>query len=80
MNIYSTRHGQTDFNKDELILGTTDIELNEKGLQQAGELADKISEMNCIDIITREEKKRRAGAPQGIRRSRAYPRVRGCRD
>lgn len=58
MNIYSTRHGQTDFNKDELILGTTDIELNEKGLQQAGELADKIREMNCIDIIISSPMKR----------------------
>lgn len=58
LKIYSTRHGQTDFNKAELILGTTDIELNEKGLQQAGELADKISEMNCIDIIISSPMKR----------------------
>ena len=42
MKIYSTRHGQTEFNRKELILGTTDIELNETGLRQAEELAEKV--------------------------------------
>ncbi|MBR3759619.1 MAG: histidine phosphatase family protein [Ruminococcus sp.] len=58
MNIYSTRHGQTDLNKAELILGTTDVELNETGLLQADELAGKIAEMNCIDIIISSPMKR----------------------
>lgn len=58
MNIYSTRHGQTEFNKNELILGTTDIELNETGRRQAVELAKKISEMNCIDLIIASPMKR----------------------
>lgn len=58
MNLYSTRHGQTDYNKDELILGTTDIELNEQGLVQAHELADRIAEMGCIDVIIASPMKR----------------------
>ena len=58
MNIYSTRHGQTDFNKDELILGTTDIGLNENGFRQAEELADRIAELNCIDVIISSPMKR----------------------
>lgn len=58
MKIYSTRHGQTDFNRDDLILGTTDIELNKTGLRQAEELAEKIAEMSCIDIIIASPMKR----------------------
>lgn len=58
LNIYSTRHGQTDYNKDEIILGTTDIELNEQGLVQAHELADRIAEMGCIDAIIASPMKR----------------------
>ena len=42
MKIYSTRHGQTDYNKDEIILGVTDIPLNETGIIQAEILADEI--------------------------------------
>ena len=58
MKIYSTRHGQTDYNKEELILGTTDIELNETGLAQAQELAEKVKELGCIDLIIASPMKR----------------------
>lgn len=50
MKIYSTRHGQTDFNKRDIVLGSTDIELNETGLSQAEELAEKVSGLD-VDII-----------------------------
>lgn len=50
MKIYSTRHGQTDFNKRDVILGTTDIELNETGLFQAEKLAEKVARLD-VDII-----------------------------
>lgn len=43
MKLYTARHGQTDWNKIDVILGTTDIELNETGIMQANELAEK----NC---------------------------------
>ena len=51
MKIYSTRHGQTDYNKDEIILGVTDIPLNETGIIQAEILADEIKNINDIDFI-----------------------------
>ena len=58
MKIYSTRHGQTSYNKLETILGTTDIELDETGEKQALALAENIAEMNCIDIIIASPMKR----------------------
>ena len=51
MKIYSTRHGQTNYNKDELILGTTDVELNETGIAQALELAEKIAESYGVETV-----------------------------
>lgn len=51
MKIYSTRHGQTSYNKKEIILGTTDITLDSTGREQAEVLADKIADLDCIDLI-----------------------------
>ncbi len=59
MKIYSTRHGQTDYNKQDIILGTTDLELNATGLQQAKELAEHIySSEIAIDVIISSPMKR----------------------
>lgn len=58
MKIYSTRHGETDFNSRDIILGTTDIELNETGLAQAKELAEKVLELGDVDIIIASPMKR----------------------
>ncbi|MBR3282995.1 MAG: histidine phosphatase family protein [Ruminococcus sp.] len=58
MKIYSTRHGQTEYNRTDTILGTTDIELNETGIAQAEELAEKVRELGCIDIIIASPMKR----------------------
>ena len=51
MKIYSTRHGETDFNREERILGLTDIPLNETGISQAEGLAEKIRELGDVDVI-----------------------------
>ncbi len=51
MKIYSTRHGQTSYNKHDIILGVTDIELDETGVKQAHELAEKVAEMGNIDLM-----------------------------
>ncbi|MCR5599359.1 MAG: histidine phosphatase family protein [Ruminococcus sp.] len=51
MKIYSTRHGQTSYNKQDIILGITDIELDETGVRQAHELAEKVAEMGNIDLM-----------------------------
>lgn len=59
MKIYSTRHGQTDYNKRDFILGITDLELNETGLAQANQLAQEIRESGIkIDIIIASPMKR----------------------
>lgn len=42
MNIWITRHGQTDFNKKRLMQGRTDAPLNETGIHQAEEMRAKI--------------------------------------
>ena len=51
MKIYSTRHGQTDYNKQEIILGTTDLPLNETGRAQALELAENVEKLGDVYII-----------------------------
>ncbi len=51
MKIYSTRHGQTDYNKEDIVLGSTDLPLNETGILQAEKLAEDIEKLGDIDII-----------------------------
>lgn len=51
MKIYATRHGQTEWNFFEKICGISDIELTEKGIEQAGELAEKAAVCGDIDVI-----------------------------
>lgn len=50
MKIYFTRHGQTEWNALNKICGLTDINLTEKGIEQAEELAEKLMHKN-IDLI-----------------------------
>lgn len=42
MTFYFVRHGETDWNVQKKIQGTTDVPLNENGLRQARELAEKL--------------------------------------
>lgn len=58
MKIYSARHGQTDYNKEDLILGTTDLPLNSTGLEQADEFADAVERLGDVDIIIASPMKR----------------------
>lgn len=51
MKIYSTRHGETEWNANEKICGITDIELTEKGVSQAATLAEKAVLCGDIDLI-----------------------------
>lgn len=51
MKIYSARHGETVWNKQDKICGITEVELTEKGIEQAKELAGKIQEIGDIDVI-----------------------------
>lgn len=42
MKFYFVRHGETDWNVEKKIQGSTDVPLNENGLYQARTLADKL--------------------------------------
>ncbi len=52
------RHGQTDWNKRELILGHTDIPINEIGRHQAMQIKEKISKIQTPDVIFSSDLKR----------------------
>ncbi len=66
MIIYSTRHGQTDYNKDEIILGTTDIPLNVTGTAQAADLAERIAGIEGIDLIIASPMKRAQATAKAV--------------
>lgn len=68
MKIYSTRHGQTDYNAADVILGTTDIPLNETGIAQAKKLAEYIcsSDSIKIDLIVSSPMKRALTTAEAI--------------
>ena len=51
MTIYIARHGQTEWNERDLIIGRTDLPLTDKGKQQALELAKLVSDTNISRII-----------------------------
>lgn len=46
MKIYVCRHGETDWNKREIIQGQVDIPLNENGIKQAKELAYNLKDVH----------------------------------
>ena len=50
MNLIIVRHGETNWNLNNLILSKTDEELNEKGIDQAETIAKKL-EKEKIDLI-----------------------------
>lgn len=58
MKIYSTRHGETAYNKEGRVLGVTDLPLNETGITQAAGLAEHIAELGDVDIIIASPLKR----------------------
>lgn len=49
MKLYVARHGQTVWNAQNRICGVTDVELTEKGIEQAEKLADIVPDN--IDVI-----------------------------
>ena len=52
MKIYVVRHGQTNWNVKGKIQGKSDIELNEKGIEQAKELKELIKNYDINLIIS----------------------------
>ncbi|MDE7446714.1 MAG: histidine phosphatase family protein [Lachnospiraceae bacterium] len=59
MKLYLVRHGETDWNIESKIQGQTDIELNERGREQAEEFAARIAgEDYQVDSIYTSSKRR----------------------
>lgn len=57
MNFYIFRHGQTDWNAERRIQGHTDIELNQAGRGQAGELGKRISDLGIEEVHSSDLKR-----------------------
>jgi len=55
--IFVVRHGEIDFNTEERYAGSVDVELNEKGLEQARDIAREVSKLK-IDLIISSPLKR----------------------
>lgn len=51
MKLYIARHGETSWNAQNIICGRTDIPLNERGLEQAKLLAERMSDIHIDRII-----------------------------
>lgn len=47
MKLYIARHGETDWNLEKRIQGSTDIELNQNGISQAVKLGNSLKEENA---------------------------------
>ena len=54
---YFIRHGETDWNRRNIIMGSQDIPLNERGLEQAHEVS-RILEKESFEIIVSSTKMR----------------------
>ena len=64
MRLFFARHGETDWNAQKLIQGSTDIELNENGLAQAHALAKALAGTGIQCVYT--SKLKRASVTAGI--------------
>ena len=52
MKLYVVRHGETEYNAHGRFAGSTDVPLNGVGYTQAGQLAEKLSEISFDRIVT----------------------------
>lgn len=64
MMLYVVRHGETQFNVEKRYAGQTDVPLNERGIEQAKELAKKLAEEPFDVIVTSPLQRARVTAEQ----------------
>lgn len=72
MKLYVTRHGETSWNVRNKVCGTTDVELTEKGREQARKLAETVNSRH-IDIIISSPLKRAVETSRIIGQGREIP-------
>lgn len=74
MNIYIMRHGETDWNIEQKIQGSTDIELNQNGINQAIEFAKRLKkDGTSIKKIYTSPKKRAVRTGEEISKITGIP-------
>ena len=64
MMLYVGRHGETQLNVEKRCAGSIDVPLNERGMEQAKELAKKLAEESFDVIVTSPLQRARATAEQ----------------
>jgi len=72
MNIYLTRHGQTDWNVEHKVQGKADIDLNSKGIEQAEVTREHLTQEE-IDLIICSTLKRAIQTAEVISEGRNIP-------
>ena len=77
--LYLVRHGQTDWNKNGLVQGQTDIPLNSTGVEQAQALAKRFQKEN-IDVIYASDLKRAYGTAEEIAKVKNMKVLKGLRE
>ena len=73
MTIYLIRHGETDWNRQNRLQGTEDIELNETGLAQSADCAAALRAVPADVILTSPLKRAKATAEIIARRHDGTP-------
>lgn len=72
MNIYLVRHGETNYNKERLLMGQLDIPLNELGVSQAEKVA-RVLENKKISKIYSSDLQRASKTAEIINNSQDIP-------
>ena len=70
--IYVVRHGETEWNKSNRLMGKCDISLNDEGIAQAKELSKKLEELS-FDLIITSPLKRTVQTSEIISRDKKVP-------
>jgi broad specificity phosphatase PhoE len=72
-NIYIFRHGQTDYNLEKRVLGqTSDIPLNQTGIDQANELANNMASVD-LNVVIASPLKRALATGEIVAKSKNIP-------
>jgi len=78
MKLIITRHGETNSNKQKILQGWKDTELNEDGIKQAKNLANRLKNVK-IDIIYTSDLKRALNTAEEIHKFHECPLIKDTR-
>ncbi len=72
--IYLCRHGETEYNRKHVLQGQKDVELNERGDEQAEKLAERLEEKD-IDAVYSSDLKRASRTAEKIAEKTGAPHI-----